>query len=131
MKVKLKKRKKSPAPIAAEQAKIESTIERLREKHSYEMPTHVIYNRGYKQTIDLANIIQKAEEEMPAPIAMEERMSIKTHKWFHRMNDEEMQETFRLRNREIIFECIQQLITITFYIIIAFLISILILKKLF
>lgn len=72
MKVKLKKRKKSPAPCLTEQVKVKSTIETLRNARAYRVPIHVIYDRGYKQTINLASVIQKANEKIPAPLVVEQ-----------------------------------------------------------
>lgn len=69
MKVKLKKHKKSPAPRSTEQAKIKSTIEKLRKTRTYGVPIHVVYDRGYQQVADLASRIQKNKEKTPAPIA--------------------------------------------------------------
>lgn len=63
MKAKLKKRKKSPAPRSTEQAKIKSTIEKLRKTRTYGVPIHVVYDRGYQQVVDLASRIQKNKEK--------------------------------------------------------------------
>lgn len=131
MKVKLKKHKKSPAPRLTEQVQIKSTIETLRNTHTYGVPIHVIYDRGYQRITDLSDKIQETEEKIPAPIAAKQAASIKAHKWFHRMSSEEMQEMIKSRNQNIKLEYIQQIVTIAFYSIIALLFAILILKKLF
>ncbi len=72
MKVKVKKHKKSPAPSAIEQAKIKSTIEMLRKTRAYGVPIHMVYDRGYRQFIDLADKIRETKEKTSAPFMKEQ-----------------------------------------------------------
>ena len=127
MKVKLKKVQK-PASRAAEQAKIKSVIEMLRETHTYGVPTRMFYDRGYQQFIDLANIIQNAKK-MPAPFATRQTVSVKAHKWFHRMSVEEIHRLLKSRNHDIKSERIWHIITVMFYGVVTLLIVISILKN--
>lgn len=75
--------------------------------------------------------VKVKKRRSPDSDAVERRSSIKIHKWFHRMSNEEMQEVFQSRNREITFESVQQIFRITFCIVITLILSVLILTKLF
>lgn len=79
MKVKLKKRKKSPAPRKVERAKIESPIKILKKNaHTYVVPVQLFPDRGYKHIIDLVEGMQKTKEKKPAAIKAEQAKEAST-----------------------------------------------------
>lgn len=63
--VKVKKCKKSPAPVSAEQAESKSTIEILSENICvHGMPTQVIFDRGHRASNNMLDRTQKAKAEI-------------------------------------------------------------------
>ncbi|MCM1008762.1 MAG: hypothetical protein NC485_12745 [Ruminococcus flavefaciens] len=63
--VKVKKCKKSPAPVSAEQAESKSTIEILSENICvHGMPTQVIFDRGHRAFNNMLDRMQKAKAEI-------------------------------------------------------------------